>query len=66
MSEELRVRRRYVDLIVRDEARRTVRERAAVVAALRSGLTGRGYLEVETPMLQTVHGGATAGRSAPT
>ena len=60
MSEELRVRRRYVDLIVRDEARRTVRERAAVVAALRSGLTGRGYLEVETPMLQTVHGGATA------
>jgi lysyl-tRNA synthetase class 2 len=60
MSEELRVRRRYVDLIVRDEARRTVRERAAVVAALRSGLTGRGFLEVETPMLQTVHGGATA------
>ncbi|MGY1830743.1 lysine--tRNA ligase [Geodermatophilus sp. SYSU D01180] len=60
MSEELRVRRRYVDLIVRDEARRTVRQRAQVMAALRSGLTGRGFLEVETPMLQTVHGGAAA------
>ncbi|MGY1653142.1 lysine--tRNA ligase [Geodermatophilus sp. SYSU D01119] len=60
MSEELRVRRRYVDLIVRDEARRTVRQRAQVMAALRAGLTGRGFLEVETPMLQTVHGGAAA------
>jgi lysyl-tRNA synthetase, class II len=60
MSEELRVRRRYVDLIVRDEARRTVRQRAQVMAALRTGLTGRGFLEVETPMLQTVHGGAAA------
>ena len=60
MSEELRVRRRYVDLIVRDEARRTVHQRAAVMAALRAGLTSRGYLEVETPMLQTVHGGAAA------
>ena len=60
MSEELRVRRRYVDLIVRDEARRTVRQRAAVMSALRTGLAARGYLEVETPMLQTVHGGATA------
>jgi lysyl-tRNA synthetase class 2 len=60
MSEELRVRRRYVDLIVRDEARRTVRQRATVMATLRSGLTSRGFLEVETPMLQTVHGGATA------
>jgi lysyl-tRNA synthetase class 2 len=60
MSEELRVRRRYVDLIVRDEARRTVAERAAVMSSLRTGLTGRGFLEVETPMLQTVHGGAAA------
>ncbi len=60
MSEELRVRRRYVDLIVRDEARRTVHQRAAVNAAVRTGLTARGYLEVETPMLQVVHGGATA------
>jgi len=60
MSEELRVRRRYVDLIVRDEARRTVRQRAAVMTALRAGLAARDFLEVETPMLQTVHGGATA------
>ena len=60
MSEELRVRRRYVDLIVRDEARRTVRQRATVMSSLRAGLTARGYLEVETPMLQTVHGGAAA------
>jgi lysyl-tRNA synthetase class 2 len=60
MSEELRVRRRYVDLIVRDEARRTVRQRAAVMTALRAGLTARDFLEVETPMLQNVHGGATA------
>jgi lysyl-tRNA synthetase class 2 len=60
MSEELRVRRRYVDLVVRDEARRTVRQRATVMATLRAGLTDRGYLEVETPMLQVVHGGAAA------
>jgi lysyl-tRNA synthetase, class II len=60
MSEELRVRRRYVDLIVRDEARRTVQQRAAVMSSLRAGLTSRGFLEVETPMLQTVHGGAAA------
>jgi lysyl-tRNA synthetase class 2 len=60
MSEELRVRRRYVDLVVRDEARRTVRQRATVMSTLRSGLAGRGYLEVETPMLQVVHGGAAA------
>jgi lysyl-tRNA synthetase class 2 len=60
MSEELRVRRRYVDLIVRDEARRTVRQRALVMSTLRTGLTARGFLEVETPMLQTVHGGAAA------
>jgi lysyl-tRNA synthetase class 2 len=60
LSEETRVRQRYVDLIVRDEARRTVHQRAAVNAAVRSGLTARGYLEVETPMLQTMHGGASA------
>jgi lysyl-tRNA synthetase class 2 len=60
MSEELRVRRRYVDLIVRDEARRTVHQRSTVMRTLRSGLTARQFLEVETPMLQTVHGGAAA------
>ena len=61
MSEELRVRRRYVDLIVRDEARRTVRPAGDGHGhAARTGSTARGFLEVETPMLQTVHGGATA------
>ncbi|WP_456563145.1 lysine--tRNA ligase [Blastococcus sp. SYSU DS0533] len=60
MSEELRVRRRYVDLIVRDEARRTVRQRATVMSTLRAGLARREFIEVETPMLQTVHGGAAA------
>jgi lysyl-tRNA synthetase class 2 len=49
-----------VDLIVRDEARRTVRQRATVMSTLRRELGARGYLEVETPMLQTVHGGAAA------
>jgi lysyl-tRNA synthetase, class II len=60
MSEEGRVRQRYVDLIVRPEARRMVRERATVVRSLRDSLHERGYTEVETPMLQLVHGGATA------
>jgi lysyl-tRNA synthetase class 2 len=60
MSEELRVRRRYVDLIVRDEARRTVWQRATVMRTLRAGLAAQDFLEVETPMLQTVHGGAAA------
>lgn len=60
MSEEARVRSRYVDLVVREQARQVVRARAAVVGALRSVLGGRGFLEVETPMLQTLHGGASA------
>ncbi|PWI42217.1 bifunctional lysylphosphatidylglycerol synthetase/lysine--tRNA ligase LysX [Streptomyces sp. ICBB 8177] len=57
---ESRVRQRYLDLVVRPEARRVVRARGAAVQALRSGLLERGYLEVETPMLQQVHGGANA------
>jgi lysyl-tRNA synthetase class 2 len=60
MSEEGRIRQRYADLIVRPEARRMVEVRTATVRALRDSLNRRGYLEVETPMLQTVHGGATA------
>jgi lysyl-tRNA synthetase, class II len=60
LSEETRVRQRYLDLIVRDQARTTVRARAAVMASLRSTFTGHEYLEVETPMLQTQHGGAAA------
>jgi lysyl-tRNA synthetase class 2 len=60
LSEETRVRQRYVDLIVRPQARQTVRTRATVVRSLRQSLFERGYLEVETPMLQLLHGGATA------
>lgn len=60
LSEETRVRQRYVDLIVRPEARDMVRIRAAVIRSLRETLHSRGYLEVETPILQTVHGGAAA------
>ena len=60
MGEETRVRQRYVDLIVRPEAREMVRVRYAVVRALREALDRRGFLEVETPMLQVVHGGAAA------
>ncbi|GAA0451352.1 bifunctional lysylphosphatidylglycerol synthetase/lysine--tRNA ligase LysX [Streptomyces stramineus] len=57
---EARVRMRYVDLAVSPEARQTVRARSAAVQALRQGLLDRGYLEVETPMLQQIHGGANA------
>ncbi|TQL41966.1 lysyl-tRNA synthetase class II [Homoserinimonas aerilata] len=60
LSEETRVRQRYLDLIVRDQARFVVRARAKVNASLRSTFAGHDYLEVETPMLQTVHGGASA------
>ncbi|MGD9622389.1 MAG: lysine--tRNA ligase [Mycolicibacterium sp.] len=60
LSEEARVRQRYVDLIVRPEARAVARQRVAVVRAVRSALERRGFLEVETPMLQTIAGGAAA------
>ncbi|MCW2690035.1 MAG: Lysyl-tRNA synthetase [Mycobacterium sp.] len=60
MSEESRVRQRYVDLIVRPEARAIARQRVAVVRAVRSALERRGFLEVETPILQTLAGGAAA------
>ena len=60
LSEESRVRRRYVDLIVRPAARDVVRTRAGVVRALRDSFHARGYLEVETPMLQVQPGGAAA------
>jgi lysyl-tRNA synthetase, class II len=60
LSEETRVRQRYVDLIMRPQAREIVRTRATVVRSLRESLFRRDYLEVETPMLQLLHGGATA------
>lgn len=60
LSEETRMRSRYLDLIVREQARATVRARAAVNASLRRTFVGHEYLEVETPMLQVMHGGASA------
>ncbi|MFB2583259.1 lysine--tRNA ligase [Herbiconiux sp. P15] len=60
LSEETRMRNRYLDLIVRDQARQVVRTRAETMASLRRTFTERQYLEVETPMLQTMHGGAAA------
>ncbi|MFI6938115.1 bifunctional lysylphosphatidylglycerol synthetase/lysine--tRNA ligase LysX [Streptomyces sp. NPDC050418] len=57
---EAKVRRRYVDLVANPDAREVVRARSTAVQALRQGLLERGYLEVETPMLQQIHGGANA------
>lgn len=59
-SEETRVRRRYLDLIARPDARDMVRVRAGVVRSLRESFHARGYLEVETPVLQIQAGGAAA------
>ena len=60
LSEETRVRQRYADLIVRPEARDMLRTRSAVMRAIRATLHDEGFLEVETPTLQTIHGGAAA------
>jgi lysyl-tRNA synthetase class 2 len=57
---ELRYRQRYVDLIVNPQSRETLRRRSRVVAEMRAWLTARGYIEVETPMLHTIQGGASA------
>lgn len=60
LSDETRVRQRYADLTVREAARDMVRTRAKVTRSLRETLHREGYLEVETPVLQLVHGGANA------
>jgi lysyl-tRNA synthetase class 2 len=60
MSEETRVRMRYVDLIVREEARSNARLRPAVMKSLRETFSAQNFIEVETPMLQVMHGGAAA------
>ena len=57
---ELRYRQRYLDLIMNPQSRETLRRRSRIVAAMRSHLVERGYLEVETPMLHTIPGGASA------
>ena len=60
MNEEQRVRRRYTDLIMREDARTNAMTRIKVIAAVRKYLTGLDFVEIETPMLQTLHGGAAA------
>jgi lysyl-tRNA synthetase class 2 len=60
MSEETRVRMRYVDLIVRPEARAAARMRPQVMRSLRDTFNNYDFIEVETPMLQVMHGGAAA------
>ena len=59
-DKETRYRQRYVDLIVNPEVRRNFEVRSAFVKYLRSFLDSRGYMEVETPVLNTISGGATA------
>jgi lysyl-tRNA synthetase class 2 len=60
LTDETRMRQRYIDLITRQEARDTVRMRAEVMKSLRRTFDARGFMEIETPMLQTIHGGAAA------
>ncbi len=57
---EIRYRQRYVDLIVNPEVRETFQVRSRVIAAIRNFLNERAFMEVETPMLQQIPGGATA------
>ena len=60
MSEDQRVRHRYTDLIMREDARNNALTRIKVMRALRHHLEDEGFYEIETPMLQTLHGGAAA------
>ena len=60
MAEDTRVRQRYNDLIIREEARKNAMIRVKVMRALRNYLESQDFVEIETPMLQTLHGGAAA------
>ncbi len=57
---ETRYRQRYLDLIVNEDSRRVFEARSRAIAAIREFMTARGYLEVETPMMQPIAGGALA------
>jgi len=57
---ESRYRQRYVDLVVNRDVMQVFRKRSKIISAMRDYLDGRGYLEVETPVLQPIYGGATA------
>lgn len=60
LNDETRVRQRYLDLMVRQEARDIVVKRAKITQIVRDVLNKHGYIELETPVLQLVHGGASA------
>ena len=60
LSDETRIRQRYLDLMVRQEARDIVVKRAKITQMVRNVLNNHGYIELETPILQLVHGGASA------
>ena len=60
LSDEARIRLRYVDMMLRPEPRMMVRTKATVLKSLRETLDGRGFVEVETPILQLTNGGAAA------
>lgn len=60
LNDETRVRQRYLDLMVREEARDIVIKRAKITQTVRDVLNQRGYIELETPILQLIHGGASA------
>jgi len=59
-DQEMKYRQRYVDLIINDETRKTFMMRSKIIEGIRFFLSQRGFVEVETPMLQTIPGGATA------
>lgn len=59
-DQELKYRQRYVDLIINEETRNTFLVRSKIIEGIRYFLSQRGFMEVETPMLQTIPGGATA------
>lgn len=59
-DKETRYRRRYVDLIANDDVRETFRKRSQILSTFRRFMESDGYMEVETPILQTIQGGATA------
>src|SRR5262249_447919 len=57
---ETRHRKRYLDLIANDTTRECLRARAKIISSIREFLEKKGYIEVETPMLQAIYGGAAA------
>ena len=59
-DQEARVRARYVDLAINTEARDLIKARSGILHAIRETLVAKGFLEVETPILQQIHGGANA------